>query len=171
MPALPVAQAALALGWSEDTVRRRVKSRRLESSTDPLGRLLVMVNPADVVEDIGTVEITGRSAADANGATPADLRSTLAQLAAADARAAALERERDLLAGHVQTLTAELDARRGEVGDLVRALHQQQLLHARSAGIPLLSAGGEVVVDETSVRGQQRRAWWRRRRPGTSEPG
>ena len=167
MPALPVAQAALALGWSEDTVRRRVKSGQLESSTDPLGRLLVMVNPADVVEDIGTVEVTGRSAADANGATPADLRSTLAQLAATDARAAALERERDLFAGHVQTLTAELDARRTEVGDLVRALHQQQLLHARSAGIPLLRAGGEVVVAETSVAAGQR-PWWRRHRRDTS---
>jgi excisionase family DNA binding protein len=135
MAFVSVSRAAAALGVGDDTVRRWVKAGRLQSSEDPLGRLLVEVPD----EAVAAVE------AECGPAEVAALRQRLTtaeqRLAAVSAQRDALERERDVLEREREMLAAELSARRAELAvaaererELLRALHQAQQLHAQAAG-------------------------------------
>lgn len=144
-------EAAVILGVSPDTVRRRIKRGELEAKQDPAGRTVV--------------ELTG--------VRQDTLPRSAPQPATQAAPMAEVSHLRELLAAkdaHITTLTAELEARRQEVNaaaereaGLVRALHQQQALHAQASGIKLLpAADGTVAVPLDGE--QPRRRWWSSRR-------
>lgn len=120
MPAVSVAAAAIALGVSPDTVRRRVQRGQLQSSHDARHRLLV---------DLTGIAAIGHLPASAAAAEIAHLRAQIEnlQLELATRREEAQ-----------QALQAQTEMR--------RLLSQSLVLQAQAAGISLGESEGGAVV-------------------------
>ena len=120
MPAVTVAQAALALGVSPDTVRRRVQRGQLQSSHDARHRLLV--------------DLTGIASV---GALPAS---------AAAAEIAHLQAQNASLRLELETRREEAQQAAQAQTELRRLVLQAQVLQAQASGINLTSGEGAVVA-------------------------
>ncbi len=120
MPAVTVATAALALGVSPDTVRRRVQRGNLTPSHDARGRLLVTLDGIA-----------------AGGQLPAS--AAAAEIAHLNAQVASLQLE---LATRREEAQQALQAQT----ELRRLLSQSLALQAQAAGISLGESEGGAVV-------------------------
>ncbi|GAC1345193.1 MAG: hypothetical protein NVSMB29_19330 [Candidatus Dormibacteria bacterium] len=147
MPVMTISEAALTLGVSTDTVRRRVKRGELQETQDARGHLCVDVDA------IGPdVEVTGRSAAPQLAIEVAHLRSMLDRAS----------QERDRAIEESQAWRTEAQRASGERAELLRALQQQQALQAAAVGVRLIAEdSGAVTARPAEADGTQRR-WWQR---------
>ncbi len=120
MPAVTIAQAALALGVSPDTVRRRVQRGVLQPSHDAKGHLLV--------------DLTGIASI---GALPAS---------AAAAEIAHLQTQNESLRLELGIRREEAQQALQALTEMRRLVSQSQMLQAHLAGISLGEGEGGAVV-------------------------
>lgn len=155
MAELGATEAAAALGISRDTVYRRVKEGTLESTTDALGRMRV------IVDDEVAVELVGRRLDD--DTTGQELQQARAALALVEVERDGLLQQTGDLRQAVATLTSELVARREAEREL-RVLVQQAQQRIPSPTPPtsgMSDADGAVAGASAPLMDQPRR-WWRR---------
>jgi len=172
MALVSLSQAAAILGVSDDTVRTRVESGELLSVCDELGRMLVDV--PDSVADARAVMLSPR----------AQLERPTFVIETVHLRNLLEEREERIadLEAAVESLSAELLHHRDQSGrsalrerELIRAVHQGQMLHAQALGLPVrttpdgelaMAAPASPATGEAGDGGPAAVAppWWRRRR-------
>ena len=141
MPVMTIAEAALTLGVSTDTVRRRVKRGELQETQDARGRLCVDLDGLEP-----DVEVTGRAAAPQLAAEVAHLRAMLERAT----------QERDRAIDESQAWRTEAQRASGERAELLRALQQQQALQAAAAGVRLITEGSGVVTAQPTEKSKRR---------------
>lgn len=145
MPVMTIAEAALTLGVSTDTVRRRVKRGELHETQDARGHLCVDLDGLEP-----SLEVVGRSAAPQLATEVAHLRAMLEHAA----------QERDRAIEESQAWRSEAQRASGERAELLRALQQQQALQAAAAGVRLITAGSGAVTAEPAEK--RKRRWFGR---------
>ncbi len=147
MTTMTISEAAVALGVSADTVRRRVQRGELQATQDERGRMVVSLDGLPEWEE----PVPGN--ASARAMELAHLREMLTQAS----------QERDRAVEQADAWREQAQRAADERGELLRALQQQQLLHAQAAGLKLLTSGDEVVAEP--VERPRRRWFWERRNP------
>ncbi len=140
---MPLLDAAVALGVSPDTVRRRARRGELPSRHDH-GRLMVELAAAMPLAALSAVQGHGEGAGEGG------------ELPLLRQRVELLERERE-------TLSAELEARRQSETELRALLSQAHSLVARIAPPRETVEGGETVErHQGAPTSPARRHWWQR---------
>jgi len=173
MALVNLTQAAAILGVSDDTIRSRVESGELLSLHDEMGRVLV-----DLLDDVADARPALNSPRAQAVERPTFVIETVHLRNLLEER---MSRIADLEAA-VESLSAELIHHREASGlssvrerELIRAVHQGQILHAQAVGIPVRAgADGELTMAAPASpaigeAGDGRPAnllppWWRRRR-------
>jgi excisionase family DNA binding protein len=143
MPVMTIAEAALALGVSTDTVRRRVKRGELRETQDARGHLCVDLDGTEPA-----LEVVGRSAAPQLATEVSHLRAMLEHAT----------QERDRAIEESQAWRTEAQRASGERAELLRALQQQQALQAASVGLKLIAEDGGSVTAQPAQ--GPKRHWW-----------
>ena len=115
---LPISEAALQLGVSVDTVRRRIRSGELSAELDSRGRYLVEV-PDALLTSASEVELRQRQ-----GGPTGELRSDLAQL---QELLDEVRRQRDQLLEQVAAQGRQLEEAARERAELRRLLADAQV--------------------------------------------
>lgn len=144
MAELTITQAAGALGVSDDTIRRRIESGKLQARTDEHGRRWVILPDAEAAH------------ATEDGAAKPE--------AASEALLTQVAGERDQLREQVRFLQQQLDAATQAQEQLRQLLAREQEL-ARALMLPAPGDAGDGEERETSEEPEQpRRHWWQWRR-------
>ncbi len=140
MPALTIAQASPALGLSQDTIRRRLKSGDIPGSREkcPGGfRWLVDVSPmGDRVSPIGDTEETQATPPPAGGTPNGGI---------------------DL----VELLKSQLDAKDEQIGELHRMAMQTSLNSAPDAALVANQQARIAQLEEQLAKATRPPPWWR----------